>query len=239
MTKFDANVIGFILLLGVVGGLYRFVHGPAIRSSPYVASITSPSADASPFGLLHEPRALPVLRFENGDGAALTLADFRGKVVLLNSWAAWCIPCRKEMPTLGRLQAKLGGKGFEVVALSVDQRGAAAVWAFYEDTGIHGLAVYVDRSGYAVGALNLMGIPTTLLIDRDGRELGRAVGPAEWDSPEIVILINRIVVAPPTARRGLEELSPSMRSELRQRMVAQLDSRERVPIIRGDELTFQ
>ncbi len=109
------------------------------------------------------------------------------------------------MPTLGRLQAKLGGEGFEVVALSVDQRGAATVRAFYKDVGIHGLGVYLDTSGYVVRDLNLIGIPTTLLIDRDGRELGRAIGPAEWDSPEIVTLIKRIVVAPPTARRGLEE----------------------------------
>ncbi len=87
MTRFDANVIGFILLLGVAGGLYHFAHEPAIRSSPYVASVTLSSAAASPFSLLEEPRALPALRFANGDGAALTLADFHGKVVLLNIWA--------------------------------------------------------------------------------------------------------------------------------------------------------
>jgi thiol-disulfide isomerase/thioredoxin len=205
MTRFDVNVVGFILLLGVVGGLYRLAHEPAIRSSPNVASIASYSKESSPFSLLEMPRQLPMLRFANGSGAALTLADFHGKVVLFNVWATWCVPCRKEMPTLDRLQAKLGGDGFEVVALSVDQDGAGAVRAFHKQIGIQRLGIYVDTSGYVVRDLNLIGVPTTLLIDRDGRELARAVGPAEWDSPEIVSLIKRVVRGPPTARGGDSE----------------------------------
>jgi thiol-disulfide isomerase/thioredoxin len=125
MTRFDASVIGFVLLLGVIGGLYRFARESDSRFAPNVAQVTSSSEKASPLTLLEQPRALPELRFVNGDNAALTLADFQDKVVLLNIWATWCVPCRKEMPTLARLQAKLGGADFEVVALSVDQGGVA------------------------------------------------------------------------------------------------------------------
>jgi thiol-disulfide isomerase/thioredoxin len=217
MTKFDANVIGFILLLGVVGGLYRFAHEPAIRFSPYVASIASSSAEASPFSLLEEPRALPELHFFNGAGVSLTLAAFRGKAVLLNIWATWCVPCRTEMPTLARLQAKLGGEGFEVIALSVDQGGAATVRAFYNEIGIHSLNVYVDPSGYAVRDLNLVGIPTTLLIDRDGRELARAVGPAEWDSPGSIETIRQYLSDAPRVSDAGGDGSSTTADDLRRR----------------------
>jgi thiol-disulfide isomerase/thioredoxin len=217
MTKFDADVIGFILLLGVVGGLYRFTHEPAIRSSPYVASITASSAEASPFSLLEKPRALPELHFFNGNGASLTLAAFHGKAVLLNIWAPWCVPCRKEMPTLGRLQAKLGGEGFEVIALSVDQRGPAAVRAFYSGIGIRSLSVYVDPSGYAVRDLNLVGIPTTLLIDRDGRELARAIGPAEWDSAGTIETIRRYLFDAPGVSDAGGDGSSTTADDLRRR----------------------
>lgn len=206
MTRFDANVIGFILLLGVIGGLYRFAREQDDRFPPNVAQVTSSSEKTSPLALLEEPHALPELRFVNGDGATLTLADFSGKVVLLNIWATWCVPCRTEMPTLARLQTKLGGAGFEVVALSIDQGGVAKVQAFYEEIGIHSLNVYVDISGYVVRNLNIVGVPTTLLIDQNGRELARAIGPAEWDNPEIVSLIKRIAVAPPTARDEVDGL---------------------------------
>jgi thiol-disulfide isomerase/thioredoxin len=201
MTKFDRNVIGFILLLGVVGGLYQLAREPIIQSSPNVASVASSSKESSSFSLLEEPRELPTLHFANGDDGALTLADFYGKVVLLNIWATWCIPCRKEMPALDRLQAKLGGEGFEVVALSIDQGGARAVRAFYEQIGIRRLGIYVDTSGYVARTLNLIGVPTTLLVDRDGRELARAIGPAKWDSPDLVSLIKRVIAPPPTAQR--------------------------------------
>jgi thiol-disulfide isomerase/thioredoxin len=220
MTRFDVNVVGFILLLGVVGGLYRLAHEPTIRSLPNVASIASSSKESVPFSLLEKPRQLPMLRFANGSGAALTLADFHGKVVLFNIWATWCAPCRKEMPTLDRLQAKLGGDGFEVVALSLDQGGAATVRAFYDQIGIHRLDIYVDTSGYVVRDLNLIGVPTTFLVDRVGREMARAIGPAEWDSPEIVSLIKRVIVGSTTARGGDSETASQSAGSFWQRMVA-------------------
>jgi thiol-disulfide isomerase/thioredoxin len=108
--------------------------------------------------------------------------------VLLNVWATWCPPCREEMPTLDRLQSTLGGPAFEVVALSIDEGGLPVVQAFFDQFRIKHLQPYLDTLGDASG-LSAGGIPLTLLIDRDGREIGRKLGPAAWDSPQIVQLI--------------------------------------------------
>ncbi|MBT0960302.1 TlpA family protein disulfide reductase [Denitromonas iodatirespirans] len=143
------------------------------------------------------PRAsaqLPEIRFEDGDGAPRTLADFHGRVVLLNLWATWCVPCRKEMPSLDRLQATLGGPGFEVVALSIDN-STQAVRDFYREYGIGRLAIYIDPSTRVTDTLGAVGIPTTVLVDRDGRERWRRVGPAEWDAPEMVEQLREAVEA--------------------------------------------
>ncbi len=156
------------------------------------AAATEPGA---PFVWLEAPRPLSELRFEDGEGQTLTLENFRGKVVLLNVWATWCGPCRKEMPTLDRLQARLGGPDFTVVALSIDRLGAPAVKKFYVEIGIAHLGLYVDSTTKAAAAIGLTGLPTTLLIDREGNEVARLVGPAEWDSPDMVARIEQYVVS--------------------------------------------
>jgi thiol-disulfide isomerase/thioredoxin len=130
------------------------------------------------------------LQFQDASGKVLTLADFRGRVVLLNIWATWCGPCRKEMPALDRLQAKLGGPGFQVLALSID-RSPDRIQPFFDEIGIKNLSIYTDRSSAAMATLDVVGVPTTLLIDREGREIQRWVGPVEWDSPEIEAVIGR------------------------------------------------
>ena len=155
-----------------------------------ILGASAAAAPVPPGLILHEqPRPLPEVVFEDQSGTTLRLADFRGRVVLLNLWATWCAPCRREMPTLDRLQAMLGGPAFEVVALSVDREGVPAVAAFYEELGLEALAIYVDSSPRAMRALGALGLPTTLLLDRDGNEIGRLLGPAEWDSPEMVAFI--------------------------------------------------
>jgi thiol-disulfide isomerase/thioredoxin len=137
-------------------------------------------------GWASAPRPVQDIRFQDADGKPYTLSDFRGKVVLLNMWATWCAPCRKEMPALDRLQQILGSPAFEVVALSINSGGVAVVRQFYDDIGIRRLAIYVDPTTEATGKLGTLGIPTTLLLDREGRERWRKTGPAEWDSPEII-----------------------------------------------------
>lgn len=142
------------------------------------------------------PRSLPAIAFEDRQGRQLKVDDFRGKVVLLNVWATWCAPCREEMPTLDRLQEALGGPGFEVVALSIDRGGSPAAEAFFSRIGVRSLKTYVDKTGAAMRSLSVVGLPTTLLIDVHGREVGRLTGPAVWDSPEIIAQIRRQIAAP-------------------------------------------
>ncbi|UUZ63196.1 TlpA family protein disulfide reductase [Polaromonas sp. P1-6] len=145
---------------------------------------------AGPDLVLHaRPRELPNLRFSDGAGRPTSLAAFRGRVVLLNVWATWCPPCREEMPTLDRLQATLGGPGFEVVALSIDHGGLPVVREFFDGTRIKHLQPYLDTFGDAQSNFAVVGVPLTLLIDREGREIGRKIGPAVWDNPRMVQLI--------------------------------------------------
>jgi thiol-disulfide isomerase/thioredoxin len=158
--------------------------------------IVAGSSAADPpqnFVLRDAPGSVPELQFTDGEGRPRALADFHGKVVLLNAWATWCLPCRREMPTLDRLQASLGGPDFEVVALSIDRGGVDVVRKFYTEIGIQHLAIHIDSSGKAGFALATAGLPTTLLIDRQGQELGRLIGPAEWDAPDMVAFLKSFI----------------------------------------------
>lgn len=147
-----------------------------------------------PQGILmwEKPRDMPELNFKDGLGNALTLTDFEGKTVLLNIWATWCGPCREEMPTLDAVQKGLGGVDFEVVALSID-RQMTAVKDFYQEIGVKHLHKYIDESTMAGANLGAVGIPTTLLINRQGDEIGRLVGSTEWDSPEMIAFLRTMI----------------------------------------------
>lgn len=135
------------------------------------------------------PADLPEVAFLDESGAARTLADFKGKAVLLNLWATWCGPCRHEMPSLDRLQKELGSDTFEVVALSLDRGGKDTARKFFDEIKVQNLKLYIDSTMKAGNALRAVGMPTTILIGKDGRELGRLPGPAEWDSAEAKALI--------------------------------------------------
>ncbi|MCW8309072.1 TlpA family protein disulfide reductase [Acidiphilium sp. PA] len=132
------------------------------------------------------PKPLQTFKFSDASGHPLSLADFHGKFVLLNIWATWCVPCRKEMPTLDRLQAKLGGPHFEVVPVSIDTGGLAAVKKFYAEIKVEHLGIFLDPSGSAMQLLNLEGVPTSFLINPDGKQIGRETGGAVWDTPSVI-----------------------------------------------------
>src|SRR4051812_9058151 len=148
------------------------------------------------------PKPAPEIGFTDADGRQLSLADFRGKVVLLNFWATWCVPCVEEMPSLDKLQAMLGGPDFKVVALSTDREGLSVVRPFIDKLGVRNLDIYLDQPRAAQRAFGLRGIPTTMLIDREGRERGRLEGMARWDSAEAVALIRRAIgpASPPLTK---------------------------------------
>lgn len=153
------------------------------------ATPAAPQA-APPNFIIHPvPKEVPDVALADDQGRALSLKAFRGKTILLNIWATWCGPCRREMPALDRLQVRLGSERFQIVALSIDRGGPSAIQKFYAETGVRNLALFVDASGRAGSSLGLVGLPGTLLIDHEGREIGRLIGPAEWDSPEMVAFL--------------------------------------------------
>jgi thiol-disulfide isomerase/thioredoxin len=167
----------------------------------------APALQAGPLGGLNKgamaaflgrpkPQELPEISIAQTDGVTKPFRDWRGKVVLLNIWATWCHPCREEMPTLDQLEAALGGSDFEVVAVNIDKGGTEKAKAFLQETGVTHLALYTDPTGKLFSALKAVGMPTTLLINREGCEIGRLVGPADWDSPEALILIKAAIAGP-------------------------------------------
>jgi thiol-disulfide isomerase/thioredoxin len=131
----------------------------------------------------------PMTVFLDEAGNRLTLEKFKGKIVVLNLWATWCTPCVAEMPMLDRLQQQLEGLGVIVVALSIDSKGAKVVREFYDEHQITHLEVYVDPTARAQGEFKVIGLPTTILIDREGNDRGRIVGPAEWDEARAADLV--------------------------------------------------
>ena len=133
--------------------------------------------------------------FNDKAGQAVSLDQFAGKVVLLNLWATWCAPCRKEMPDLDRLQADLGGDRFEVVAVSLDRGSADKARAFLNEIDVKRLRFFHDPEAKLGFKLMAIGMPTTLLIDAKGREIGRLVGPADWHSEDAKKLIRSVLAA--------------------------------------------
>ena len=181
-----------LLVLGLGYGPEVLSPRKSVQQPTSTAGSTgSGSANALALSVFDQPRPVPEIRFQDDQGHDLTLAAFRGRVVLLNLWATWCVPCRKEMPTLDRLQGRLGGKDFVVIALSIDRKGIEAVRGFYNEVGVKKLGIYLDPSGKGSHDLAIPGLPATLLIDREGREVARKLGEAEWDNPEMVSLVER------------------------------------------------
>ena len=142
------------------------------------------------FTVNEEPGPAPDVKFTNGAGEKITLAGFKGRVVLVNFWATWCAPCVKEMPSLDKLQAKLGGDDFQVVAVNEDRGGAKIAGPFLKKLGTPNLAIFVDDKMQLMRALKVRGMPTSFLLNREGGVVGKLAGIAEWDTPEAVSLIS-------------------------------------------------
>jgi len=142
----------------------------------------------------HEtPKPLPATVFKDAADADQTLTNFAGKVLVINFWATWCAPCVKEMPTLDRLQGKLGGKDFQVLTISQDREGAKVAKPFMEKNEWKNLAFYVEPRGKFARDAALNGLPTTLIIDKSGREVARVEGEVQWDSPEVEKILRDLI----------------------------------------------
>ncbi len=211
MTKIDsgprrrrilAPVVGAFVAAAAAGAVLYGTLQPAGKAggdcpadSARLAATLKPLArgDLAALQVASEPRRPPSFAFERPDGAKATLADFHGRAVLLNLWATWCAPCRAEMPALDRLQAAKGGPQFEVVAVNVDTARLEKRGAFLDSIGVKTLTRYADPSGDVFETMRkdgkALGLPVTLVIDKDGCELASVEGGAKWDSADAQALV--------------------------------------------------
>lgn len=165
-------------------GLISLVLLAVITTVP--ASLSSAAESGVEKLIWHEvPKSVPDTPFQNGAGQTLTLADFPGKLLVVNLWATWCAPCIREMPTLDELEAELGGDTFHVIALSQDREGERVARPFIEKNGWSNLKLYVSDGSTFGREAEVRGLPTTLIISPDGQEVARLEGTAEWNSDEI------------------------------------------------------
>lgn len=166
----------------------------AAHAEPPLASLAT--GQIKNLAVSDSPRTVDASSFRDGTGREIELSAFRGRVILVNLWATWCGPCRHEMPSLDRLQAARGGKDFEVVAISVDRGGPTVAQGFLDEVGATSLALYIDQTTRIGRSMGAFGLPLTIILDRQGREIARLVGPAEWDSPEALAFIDAAIAAP-------------------------------------------
>lgn len=138
------------------------------------------------FEIFERSQPTPATAFEDRAGNAVTLASFPGQVILANFWATWCVPCLVEMPALNRLQQRMGSEKFKVITISLDRNGYEVIDPFFAENRIDALEAYLDRSNKLSLEVGAIGLPTTVLIDAQGRWLGRYIGDADWDSDAAV-----------------------------------------------------
>jgi thiol-disulfide isomerase/thioredoxin len=199
-----AALCGALAVLAGVYGIGRLRGNPAdaaCQPAVNIASRIAPLAhgEVAALAAAQKPFRVPNLAFKDAQGHDKTLADWRGRTVLLNLWATWCVPCRREMPTLDALQAKLGSADFEVVAVNTDTRDPQKPLTFLKDENITHLAYYSDESAHVFEDLKAVGkafgMPTTLIVDRSGCEIGTMAGPAEGSSDDGVKLVSAAAAA--------------------------------------------
>ena len=193
------GLIGFAGVYGI-GGLRRNAAGdPACRPAVDLARKLAPLAhgEVAALTMASAPLRLPDLSFEDAQGKPRKLSDWRGRTVLLNLWATWCVPCRKEMPALESLQARLGGPDFEVVAVNIDTRDPQKPKNFLKEANLNRLGYFTDQNARIFqdlkGIGRALGMPTSVLVDRQGCEIGTIAGPAEWGSDDAVKLISAAI----------------------------------------------
>jgi thiol-disulfide isomerase/thioredoxin len=191
-----AITVVLVLCLAGLGTLaYRQSAPFSAPTAPSAASRQPDTAGEGEFSLLNPPRPAPELGFTTRDGTPRRLADFRGRVVLVNLWATWCGPCVEEMPSLDRLQAKLG-PALAVLAISEDRPGESVVAPFLAKLKLDHLAVYLDPANGAIKAFGVQGLPTSFLITRDGRVRAMLEGATAWDNPEMIAKLRPYLEAP-------------------------------------------
>lgn len=206
------SVVALIALLIAGGAAFLYVKGApsskkessaACAASQKMAESLAPLAkgEVAAMAIAKEPEPMPELTFNGPDGKPKKLTDFKGKTVLLNIWATWCVPCRQEMPALDRLQKAAGSDKFEVVAVNVDTSRLDRPKTFLDESGVKNLAYYADPKADVFFQLKqagkVLGLPTTFLVDASGCQIGLMSGPAAWDSAEAQALVAKAVERAP------------------------------------------
>jgi thiol-disulfide isomerase/thioredoxin len=195
-------------LLAVIVFLSRGVLiSPAERTAVDHGPIAVDTAQLGEFVRSSRPRSAPQVSFIDTAGQTARLSDFAGKVVLLNLWATWCAPCRHEMPSLERLQTRFGDK-ITVLAVSEDIGGSKVVVPFIAKLGLRAIRAYLDPKSAVGQALKVDGLPTSFLIDRQGRVLGRVDGGAEWDSSKMLAIIEPLLAADDIVKTAFPRVHP-------------------------------
>jgi thiol-disulfide isomerase/thioredoxin len=191
--------IGFAGVYGI-GGLKRNAAADsACAAAVDLSRKLAPLAhgEVAALTMATAPLRLPDLAFDDSEGKPRKLSDWRGRTVLVNLWATWCVPCRKEMPALDRLQTRLGGKDFEVVAINIDTRDPEKPRSFLKEANLNRIGYFSDQKAKVFQDLKAagraLGMPTSVLVDGQGCEIGTISGPAEWDSDDAVKLITAAI----------------------------------------------
>lgn len=183
-----AGIVCLVLCMRDIGAL-MFASASAFWLLPFIQG--DDGAVPAGFVTREQPQAAPPAEFRTAAGKSLSLDDFRGRVVLLNLWATSCVPCQSDMPSLDRLQAMYQGDGLAVLTVSIDKAGGTTVRRLFQKSGIRNLTPYLDDDGATRMAFTIRKMPTTVLIDRDGKVVGSMTAGAQWDSPEALALIRR------------------------------------------------
>jgi thiol-disulfide isomerase/thioredoxin len=196
-----AAIAVLAVLVGVygIGYLRSNPDAAACRQAVATAARIAPLAtgEVAALAVAHSAFRVPDLAFKDDTGQVHTLKDWRGRTVLLNLWATWCVPCRKEMPALDALQGKLGGDKFQVVAVNIDTRDPQKPRKFLQQVGATHLAFFSDDSAQVFETLKeagkAFGMPTTLIVGPSGCEIGTMAGPAEWASDDGIKLVSAAI----------------------------------------------
>jgi thiol-disulfide isomerase/thioredoxin len=182
MTGCRIIVAMIVLVASTLGGAAQTPHEPDLKPGEFIPAAA--------------PQPAPEMSFDGLDGKPVALADFKGKLLIFNLWATWCHPCVKEMPSLAKLQARLG-RGLAVLAVSEDRGGADVVKPFVAKLDVDAMTIGLDPKGEAMHALHPRGLPISLVIGADGTVLGTIEGAADWDSDELTERLTKLLPVSP------------------------------------------
>ena len=179
-------VLGFVYTLLVAGA------NPALAGTADIAGLRD--GDMKKLVIHDAPQAASDVTFEReDDGEAMSLEDYEGKIVLVNFWATWCAPCRKEMPQLNALQKEFGGDDFEVLTIATGRNTPDGIKRFFADAGVDSLPRHQDPKQALASQMGIFGLPITVIMDPEGREIARLRGDADWSSDSAKAIVQALI----------------------------------------------